>query len=87
MRHEKITIRNDVLWSAPVRLRIGSGMTERVCCPSEALYYLNFRWPTVRGRHHAGAIASCAAALQGKLAAEYAKDAFSRACEEAAVLN
>lgn len=87
MKHEKITIRSDVLWGAPVRLRIGNGMTERVCCPSEALYYLNFRWPAIRGRHHAGAMASCAAALEGKLATEFAKDAFARACEEAAVLN
>jgi hypothetical protein len=87
MRHEKISVPEDVQWGAPVRLRIGDGLTERVCCPSEALYYLNFRWPTVRGRHYAGAVASCVAALEGKMASEFARDAFCRACEEATVLN
>lgn len=87
MRHEKPSVRKDVRWNSPIRLRIGNGMAERVCCPSEALYYLNFRWPAVRGRHYAGAMASCAAALEGNLASEFAKDAFARACDEAAVLN
>jgi len=87
MRHEKILVHNDVRCTTPVRLRIGDGMTERVGCPSEALYYLNYRWPTIRGRHHAGALASCAAAMRAKLASEFAKDAFARACDEAAVLN
>jgi len=87
MKHDKISVRNDVPWRNSVRLRIGNGMTERVCCPSEALFYLNYRWPTVRGRHHMGAVASCAAALDGKLASEFAKEAFARACDEAAVLN
>jgi hypothetical protein len=87
MRHEKISVREDARWNAPVRLRIGDGMPERVSCPSEALYYLDFRWPTVRGRHYAGAVASCAAALDGKMASEFARDAFCRACDEATMLN
>lgn len=87
MRHERFEAPQDRHWAAPIRVHIGNGMAEFVRGPSEALYYLNFRWPTLRGKYHARAIASCTAALDGSLASEQARAEFLRACEEAAMLN
>lgn len=74
------------IWDVPVYVRIGSGMTETIDGPVEALTYLSTRWPAERGRHYEQASVLCDAAVQryGSLLA--AREAFVAAAIEAHVL-
>lgn len=42
-------IQDTILWSEPVRVRVGYGFIEIIRGPREALEYLNWRWPVRYG--------------------------------------
>jgi hypothetical protein len=73
-------------WRAPVRVRIGHGASERVEGPSDAIYYLQHRWPTGQGRYFRQAMSDCKRATEGTIPAEVAKESFISAALEASVL-
>lgn len=81
------TMTSGVRWSEPVYLRIGYGMPETIRSPKDALNYLLFRWPTVRGEKYRSARHICAAAEGNSLLRNEARMAFVEACVEADVLD
>jgi len=80
----------DILASAPFRapvlVRIGHGSSEAVESASDALDYLQHRWPDNRGDHYRRAMKLCKEAAQGLVPSEVAKEAFISAAIEAYVL-
>lgn len=74
------------MWDVPVYVRIGSGMTETIDGPEEALTYLTKRWPAERGRHYEQASVLCEAATEKYGSLDEARDAFVAAAIEAHVL-
>lgn len=73
-------------WRAPVLVRIGHGSSEPVESASDAVHYLQYRWPHERGKHYTRAIDDCTRAAKGLVPAEVAKEAFIAAAIEAYVL-
>ncbi len=80
----------DILASAPFRapvlVRIGYGSSEAVESASDALHYLQHRWPPERGDHYGRAMKLCKESAQGLVPSEVAKEAFISAAIEASVL-
>ena len=76
-----------VRWLSPVRVRIGYGFPETIGSPSEALGYLQYRWPAVDGDHCRQAKMLCAHAVQNPGLTDVAREAFLRACVEAKMLD
>ncbi len=80
----------DILASAPFRVpvlvRIGHGSSEAVESASDAIHYLQNRWPHERGHHYQQAMRLCKEAAQGLLPTEVAREAFIAAAIEAYVL-
>jgi Protein of unknown function (DUF982) len=74
------------IWDVPVHVRIGSGMTETIDGPEEALNYLMTRWPAERGPHYERANVSCDAAVHRYGSLGEAREAFIAAAIEARVL-
>lgn len=72
-------------WRAPVLVRIGHGASERVDGPSDAIHFLQNRWPRERGYYYSQAIADCKQAAEGMIPAEVAKESFISAAIEAHV--
>jgi hypothetical protein len=87
MTHETDENRADARWLAPVWVRVGSGFSEPVRSPAEALEKLTHRWPGRRGRHYLGAKTCCAAALTQQMSAELAREAFIQASIESEMLD
>lgn len=77
----------DLHWSNPVTVRVGYGFPETIRGPSEALEYLNWRWPVREGIHYAKALKDCAAFLQKQLPLEHVRETFVLASIEAKMLN
>jgi len=78
---------SDVRWHSPVRIRIGYGFPETIRNPREALSYLHYRWPAVDGNHYRQAKMLCTEALENRVPADTAREAFLRACVEAKMLD
>ncbi|WP_409527848.1 DUF982 domain-containing protein [Rhizobium sp.] len=80
----------DILASAPFRapvlVRIGHGSSEPVESASDAIHYLQNRWPHERGHHYQRAMLLCKHAAEGLVATEVAREAFIAAAIEAYVL-
>lgn len=74
-------------WLAPVYLRIGYGMPEAIHSTKEALHYLLFRWPAVRGPAYHRAKSICTVPSGNKKPCLEAREAFLLACIEAKVLD
>jgi len=78
---------DDVLWSSPVRVRIGYGFPETIRGPREALEYLKWRWPVREGACYINALRDCAAGLQRKIPLDRVREAFVLASIEAKMLS
>ena len=78
---------DDVIWSSPVRVRIGYGFPEPVRGPREALEYLKWRWPVRHGLHYFEALKQCAAGLQNAMPLEKVRETFVLASIEAKMLG
>jgi len=44
-----IEFHEQIVWSEPVRVRVGYGFPETIKGPREALEYLQWRWPVHEG--------------------------------------
>jgi hypothetical protein len=73
-------------WSKPVYVRIGYGSSEPISGPSQALYYLEQRWPSDEGPYHSLVVTKCTACLHRHVPAEEVRDLFISAAIEAYVL-
>ena len=78
---------DDVVWSSPVRVRVGYGSPEMIRGPREALDYLNWRWPIREGTYYLKALKECAAGLQRKIPLEKVRETFVLASIEAKMLS
>lgn len=76
----------EVRWREPVWVKIGYGVAEAIRGPRQALNYLNFRWPYVRGNHFCQAMRQCKLALRKELECDVARAAFIRAAQEAEMI-
>ncbi len=80
----------DIFASAPFRVpvlvRIGHGSSELVESASDAMFYLQRRWPLERGEHYSRAVRDCKKAAEGLVPAEVARESFISASIEAYVL-
>ncbi|GGF80478.1 hypothetical protein GCM10010924_04430 [Rhizobium wenxiniae] len=80
-------IQDTILWSEPVRVRVGYGFTEIIRGPCEALEHLNWRWPVRYGDYHAKAVNECAACLQRRVPLDEVRETFILASIEAKMLG
>lgn len=81
-------IRTNVLrWTSPVRVRIGYGLPETIRNPQDALAYLQHRWPAIYGDRYRRAAEACGQAMDGRIAADIARQTFIEACIEARMLD
>ena len=76
-----------VLWSEPVRVRVGYGFPETIRGPEEALDYLNWRWPVREGTYYVRALKECAASLQRQIPLDKVRETFVLASIEAKMLG
>uniref|UniRef100_UPI0038D4715E DUF982 domain-containing protein n=1 Tax=Rhizobium rhizogenes TaxID=359 RepID=UPI0038D4715E len=76
-----------VYWSAPVHVRVGTGFSEAVVGPEEALEYLTYRWPATRGLQYLEALHACTAANKQQISLEIARNIFIAASAEAGMLD
>ncbi len=86
MRDVIIEARYEVRWSEPVWVKVGYGVPEAVRGPSQALSYLTFRWPAVRGQAFESAGLRCKLALRKDVECDVAREAFIRAAQEAQMM-
>jgi hypothetical protein len=68
----------DAHWQTPVRIG-----REVITGPHEAIRFMDFRWPAIKGMCFAKAHLSCLAALDGREAPDAARKRFEAAVEEA----
>ena len=76
----------EILWREPVWVKIGYGFPEAVRGPKQALSYLTFRWPAVRGDNFDDATRRCILALRKEIVCEDARIAFIRAAQDAGMM-
>lgn len=72
-----------VYWTVPVRVRAEDGSRRSIPGPSEALDILNKNWTGKEGPHYLNAKRECAAAIERRVSAEFARDIFIAATVEA----
>jgi hypothetical protein len=75
-----------ILWSAPVNVRVGNGFSEAIFGPEVAIEYLKHRWPTTNSPHYLSALRICTAAVERRESPDFARDAFIAVSIEAAML-
>lgn len=73
----------DVLFRAPVRVRLQCGLERTFLSVYDALDYLEHEWPLRRGERYKKAVDKCRAALSWFAPIEVAREAFVSACLEA----
>ncbi|AYD00853.1 DUF982 domain-containing protein [Neorhizobium sp. NCHU2750] len=78
---------DQIIWSEPVRVRVGYGHPETIRGPQEALDYLNWRWPVREGVYYVKALKDCAASLQRKMPLDAVRETFVLASIEAKMLG
>lgn len=76
----------EILWRAPVFVRIGHGASEPVENVAAAIDYLKNRWPHERGIHYERAIYDCGKSAERLVPAEVARESFIAAAIEAYVI-
>ncbi len=80
-------IQNPILWSQPVRVRVGYGFQETIRGPREALEYLKWRWPVRDGVYYLKALKECAESLQRQVSLDTVRETFVLASIEAKMLE
>ncbi|CDI11293.1 MULTISPECIES: DUF982 domain-containing protein [Agrobacterium] len=75
----------EVLFRAPVRVRMQCGLERSFLSVYDALDFLENEWPLRRGERYKRAVQKCRAALSRLEAAEVAREAFISACLEASM--
>lgn len=73
----------DVLFRAPVRVRLQCGLERTFLSVYDALDFLEAEWPLRRGDRYKRAVNRCRAALEWAAPSEVAREAFIAACLEA----
>jgi hypothetical protein len=73
----------DVLFRAPVRVRLQCGIERTFLSVLDALDFLEAEWPLRRGERYKRAVGKCRAALEWAVPSEVAREAFIAACLEA----
>ncbi|KAB0462399.1 MULTISPECIES: DUF982 domain-containing protein [Agrobacterium tumefaciens complex] len=73
----------DVLFRAPVRVRMQCGLERIFLSVYDALDYLEHEWPLRRGDRYKRAVHRCRAALAWAASPDVAREAFIAACLEA----
>ncbi len=73
----------DVLFRAPVRVRLQCGLEKTFSSVYDALDFLEYEWPLRRGERYKTAVNRCRAALTWMVSPEVAHEAFISACLEA----
>ena len=73
----------DVLFRAPVRVRLQCGLERTFLRVYDALDYLEREWPLRRGERYKKAVDKCRGALSCFAPVEVAREAFIAACLEA----
>lgn len=73
----------DVLFRAPVRVRLQCGIERTFLSVYDALDYLEHEWPLRHGERYKRAVDKCRAALMWVVPTEVAREAFIAACLEA----
>lgn len=73
----------DVLFRAPVRVRLQCGLERTFLSVYDALDFLEEEWPLRRGDRYKRAVNRCRAALEWVVPSEVAREAFIAACLEA----
>lgn len=86
MNGEIIEMTGEVRWGEPVWVRVGYGIPDAMRGPSQALAYLDTRWPAARGAAFHRARTGCVAALNRRASCEAAREAFLHAAGEARML-
>lgn len=76
----------EVRWREPVWVKIGYGIPEGIRGPRQALSYLTFRWPHLRGDHFRQALHQCKLALRNEVECNVARAAFIQAAQEAEMI-
>lgn len=80
-------IQDQILWSEPVRVKVGYGFPETIRGPREAIEYLNWRWPVRDGVYYMKALKECAASLQRQIPLDEVRKTFVLASIEAEMLG
>jgi hypothetical protein len=86
MRDVIIEARYEVRWREPVWVKVGYGVPEAIRGPSQALSYLTFRWPHLRGDRFQQAMTQCKLALRKELECDVARKAFVQAARESEMI-
>ncbi|WP_312357795.1 DUF982 domain-containing protein [Agrobacterium sp.] len=73
----------DVVFRAPVRIRMQCGLERAFLSVYDALDYLEHEWPLRHGERYKRAVEKCRAALTWVVPTEVAREAFIAACLEA----
>lgn len=73
----------DVLFRAPVRVRLQCGLERTFLSVYDALDFLEAEWPLRRGERYRRAVNRCRAALIWSASSDVAREAFVAACLEA----
>jgi hypothetical protein len=76
----------EIRWREPVWVKIGYGVPEGIRGPRQALSYLTFRWPHLRGEHFEEAMRQCKAALRKEVECDVARQTFLQAAREAEMI-
>jgi alcohol dehydrogenase class IV len=76
----------EATWAAPVAIRIGERPPEFIHSPTEAIGYLEHRWPVNDGIHFEAARRRCVEAMNHLGHIEAAREAFIAAAAEAGIL-
>lgn len=76
----------ELRWREPVWVKVGYSVPEAIRGPRQALNYLTFRWPYLRGDHFRQAMRQCKLALHKELECDVAHAAFVRAAQEAEMI-
>ncbi len=74
-------------WSSPVTILSTEGGRQTVYGPFDALIFLLDEWPDKRGPAYVRARSACRAALAGRQGADWARDMFLQAAQEAQIVQ
>lgn len=74
------------VWPVPVRIKVGTGFSEQIQGPEDALHCLENKWPYTDGSGQEAARLSCIKMLGRRGRCDEARDAFVSAALEADIL-
>lgn len=73
----------EVLWAAPLSVRLQSGTNRLFASVYDALDFLEHEWPIRHGQGYERAVTTCRGALNRSVPSAVAREAFIGACMEA----